>query len=122
MYPVELEIKYTTGSNTSASYLYKQIIQYRATATLRDRKYSNTLPQMRGRGTKPMERHIILTKYEVAHPRVVLENYSWSGMLTILIKVQTLSILSKFFAGRFIHIISKGNKERISKIEKKLKT
>ena len=49
---------------------------------------SNTLPQMGG-GYKT---NIIFTKYEAVHPTAVLENYSSLGMLTILIKVQTLSI------------------------------
>ena len=34
-----------------------------------------------------MEHHIILTKYEAVHPTAVLEKYSSSGMLIILIKV-----------------------------------
>ena len=40
------------------------------------------------------EQHIILTMIEEVQPTVVSENYSSSGMLTILIKVQRVSILS----------------------------
>ena len=50
------------------------------------------------------EHHIILTKYEALHPIVVLKNYTSSGMLTLLIKVQTVSILSN--SGKFTNIIS----------------
>ena len=53
---------------------------------------------------------MILTKDEAVHPMIVSENYSSSGMLTILIKVQTVSILSSIFAGKFTHIISERTK------------
>ena len=45
---------------------------------------------MRGRVHNQWEHHIILTKYEAVHPMAISENYSLSGMLIILIKVQTL--------------------------------
>ena len=38
------------------------------------------------------------TKYEAVHRMDVSEDYASSGMLTTLIKVQTLSILSNIFA------------------------
>ena len=47
--------------------------------------------------------HIILTKYEAVQSTVVSENFSSSGILTILIKVQAISILSKMFGGKFTH-------------------
>ena len=65
----------------------------------------------KGWGLQNQQEHlIILTKYE--HPTTVSENYndSSSGKLTVLIKVQTVSILSNMFAGKFIQIISKRKK------------
>ena len=60
---------------------------------------------MRGGGLQNQrEHHIIVTKYEAVHPTAVSENYSSSGMLKILIKIQTVSILSNVFAGKYTHI------------------
>ena len=42
----------------------------------------------------PVALKLILTKNEAVHPIAVSENHSTSGMLSILIKVQTVSILS----------------------------
>ena len=39
-----------------------------------------------GGGKNQWEHHIIFTNYEVVHPTVVSENYSLSGLLTILLK------------------------------------
>ena len=41
------------------------------------------------------------------HPTVVPENYSSSGILIILIKVQTVCINRNNFACKFTHIVSK---------------
>ena len=54
--------------------------------------------------------------YEMVYPTDISENYSSSGMLTILIKVQTISILSNRFAGKLTSIIYKWIRYRISKI------
>ena len=63
----------------------RQIIRYRATATLRrPAKKSNIQPQNRGGGLQnQQEHHIILTKYEAVHPTAISENNSSSGMLII---------------------------------------
>ena len=92
-----------------------------------------------GRGLQNhWEHHIILTKYDAVHPTVVSEKYSSSGVLQSLIKVQTVSILSNFFADKytnlhilylkwhndvfvFTHIISKMTKCRICKLDYNLK-
>ena len=85
----------------------KQIIRYRATATLRRVQIKQyTASNERGGLQNQRERPKILIKYVVVHPTAVFENYFSSGMLTILIKVHRISILSNIFAGRFTHIIS----------------
>ena len=60
----------------------RQIIRYRATANIGDRKISNIQPQNRGVQNQ-QEHHIIFTKYEAVNPTAVSENYSSSGMLII---------------------------------------
>ena len=61
-----------------------------------DCKRSNTLPQMKGGGVAQNQREHpnILIKYATVHPTAVSENYSLSGMLRILIKNETVYILS----------------------------
>ena len=54
--------------------------------------------------------HIILTKYKALHQTDVSENNPSLGMLTILMKVQTVSITSNIFAGKFTHILSERTK------------
>ena len=60
-----------------------------------------------GGGTKPTGKSYY---FEAVHPTAISENYSSSRMLKILIKVQTVSILSNIFTGLFTHIISKRTK------------
>ena len=52
---------------------------------------------MKGGLQNQREHPKILIKYEAVHPTAVSENYSSSGMLTTLIKAQTVSILSNIF-------------------------
>ena len=66
----------------------RQIIRYRATATLRRPQIKQyTISNERGLQNQ-REHHIILTNYETTHPTAVSENYSSSWVQTILIKVQ----------------------------------
>ena len=58
-----------------------------------------------GGGQSQREPLKILTKYVAVHPTTISENHSSSGMLRILIKAQTISILRNIFAGKFTHII-----------------
>ena len=62
----------------------RQIIQYRATATLwrlQNKQYSAS---KEGGGVQnQQEHHIFLTTYEAVHPTAVSENNSSSGMLII---------------------------------------
>ena len=72
------------GSSMHCIVRTRQIIRYRATATLRQpqiKQYSTT----KEGGGLPMQRqhHIILTKSEAVNPMVVSENNSSSGMLII---------------------------------------
>ena len=60
-----------------------------------------------GGGTKPTGHPKILIKYVALHPMAVSENYSSSGMITIFIKAQTVSILRNIVAGKLTHIVSK---------------
>ena len=50
---------------------------------------------------------MILKRYEAVHPTAVSENYSSTGMLTILIEVQTLSIVYVTFFLANSHILYK---------------
>ena len=59
----------------------------------------------------------MLTKYVAVHSTTISDNYFSSGMLSILIKAQTVSILSSILAGKFTHNIYKRTKYHISKIE-----
>ena len=62
--------------------------------------------------------HIILTKNETVRPTAVFKNYFWSGMLKLLIKVQTVDLFwEKLFAEKLTQNISKGTKYRICKID-----
>ena len=65
---------------------------------------ANTLPQMKGGGGggHKTNGNILkkLTKYVAVHQTAVSKNYSSSGMLTNLIKAQTVFILCNIFAGK----------------------
>ena len=74
-----------------------------------DRKLSNTLPQLRGRGYKTNGNILLFwqsMQWYIRRP--VSENYSSSRMITILIKVQTLFIFSKIAADKFNLLYLKG--------------
>ena len=92
----------------------RQVIRYRATVTLRRLQIKQYTASNEGGGLQNQREHPkILIKYVVVHPIAISDNYSSSGMLTILIKAQTIYILSNTFAGKFTHIISKRTKWHI---------
>ena len=77
----------------------RQIIRYRATATLRRPQIKQYTASNKGGGVQ----------HQWEHPTAVSEKYFSSGILKILKKVQIVSILSHIYADKFTHVISKRN-------------
>ena len=91
-------------------------VRFRATATLRRPQIKqSTTSNERGYKTNG-NIIIILTKYQAVHPTAALKNYSSSGMLTILITIQTVS------SGNLIHIVRLRSIHRPNNILKNLST
>ena len=108
MFPVDHEVNDTTkyyevalsrimNYSVDHDHIYSNL--YGATATLRWLQIKQYTVSNEEGLQNQREYPKILIKYVAVHPTDVSENYSSSGMLTILIKAQTVSILSNIFAG-----------------------
>ena len=58
----------------------RQIIRYRATATIKRPQINQYIASNKGAGLQTWEHHIIFTKYEAVHPMALSENNSSLGM------------------------------------------
>ena len=88
----------------------RQNIQYRATATLLQPQIKQCTASNEGVGDNTTWISNDLDKVCMVPSTVIVENYSSSLMIIILIKVQTLCIDSNNFACKFTHIFSKRTK------------
>ena len=87
----------------------RQIIRYRATATLRQPHRKQYTDSTTGGGGYKSNVKIIFAEYEAVHPMVVSENNSSSEMLIILTKIEpfVFKIIFKFNYNRYVY--EKGN-------------